>query len=174
MTSSKDVIFAITEEVGTDITYIRQKHGEENAAYFTGIEIGVLFGGTILANFLIGMIKGATEELTDAAGKGLGKELVATILKKLNPIAEGTRLKETNTEELLRLADQHQKALDEIRSTLASNLAPEAFRSIIGKSVSFEREQIRIHLRQNGFTEEKAELQAEHLTLRIQQELSVE
>ena len=49
MSSSKDLVFAITKDIGTDISYVRREHGEKGANYFTGIEIGILFGGTILA-----------------------------------------------------------------------------------------------------------------------------
>lgn len=69
MNSSKEIVTGITEEIGADISYVRRKHGNQDAAYFTGIEIGILFGGTILANFLLGMLKGATEEVTTARGK---------------------------------------------------------------------------------------------------------
>jgi hypothetical protein len=171
MISSKDVIFAITEEIGTDISYVRGKHGDEEAAYFTGIEIGVLFGGTVLANFLIGMLKGAVAEITSAAGKRIGKSLVAKLIEKLAPVAEQTKFKETDTEKLLKLADHHQQELDAIRGTLASKLPPEEFKSLVETGVTFEREQISIHLQRNGFTGDKAVIYSERLVRRIQQEL---
>ncbi|HEY2170477.1 MAG TPA: hypothetical protein VGJ30_12680 [Candidatus Angelobacter sp.] len=174
MNSSKDVVFAITEEIGTDISYLRQKHGKEEAAYFTGIEIGVLFGGTILATFLIGMLKGAFAELTGAAGKQLGKSLAGKLIKKLTPIAEQTQFKETNTEQLLELAVKHQKELDALRRTIAGKLTSEVFEQLVETSVTYEREQITIHLQRNGFTNEKAAIQSERLVRRIQQELKTE
>lgn len=170
MSDSKDVVFAITEEIGTDITYLRQEYGEQGAAYFTGIEIGILFGGSILAKFLIGMLKGATEELTDAAGNGLGKELASRIIKRLEPLAEETHYKETDTERLLKLADQHEKELDEIRKLLATNVEPAEMNRIVRTHVTYEREEIETHLRRNGFTEEKASLHSERLVRTIQEE----
>jgi hypothetical protein len=170
MTDSKDVVFAITEEIGTDITYVRQKYGEQRAAYFTGIEIGILFGGSILANFLVGMLKGATEEVTDAAGKGLGKELASRIIKQLRPLAEEAHYKETDTERLLKLADEHAKELDEIRKVLAANVEPAEMNRIVRTHITYEREEIETHLRGNGFTEEKATLHSERLVRTIQEE----
>jgi len=174
MNSSKDVVFAITEEIGTDISYVRRKHGEEEAAYFTGIEIGVLFGGTVLANFLIGMLKGAFAEITSAVGKQIGKSFAAKLIEKLIPVAEQTQFKETDTEQLLKLADHHQKELDAIRGVLASKLAPEEFESFVETNVTYEREQVSIHLQRNGFTDDKAIIYSERLVRRIQQELKTQ
>src|SRR6185437_6524859 len=130
MNSSKDVVFAITEEIGTDISYVRLKHGEEGASYFTGIEIGVLFGGSFLAAFLIGMLKGVAEELASAGGKWIGKALARKLIEKLTPVADQTHFEDPDTERLLKLADAHQEELDSIRKTLAASLAPKEFQAL--------------------------------------------
>jgi|SRR5579864_1523207 len=174
MNSSKDVVFAITEEIGTDISYVRQKHGEEGAAYFTGVEIGVTFGGTILATFLIGMLKGAFAELTSAAGKQIGKALVAGILKKLTPIAEHSHLQEIDTERLLKLAAQHQEELDGLLRTITGKLTTAEFNDLVEASVTYEREQVILHLQRNGFPNEKAAIHGERLVRRVQQELKAQ
>jgi hypothetical protein len=171
MNSSKDVVFAIVEEIGTDVSYVRLKHGEEGASYFTGIEIGVLFGSAILANFLLGMLKGAVEELTTAGGTRIGKELARKLIGKLTPVAKQAHFKDPDTERLLKLADSHQEQLDSIRKELAAKLPPPEFEALMEANVTYEREQIKVHLERNGFTHEKATLYSERLVRTIQLEL---
>jgi hypothetical protein len=173
MNSSKDVVFAITEEVGRDITYVRQKSGEEGAFYFTGIEIGVLFGGSVLVTFLIGTLKGLTEEPTKAAGKELGKAVAQQIIKGLDAIAAEAQYKETDTERLLELAGQQQQELDAIRMDLANKLETGDLGRLVRTPIIYERErkEIEAYLLQNGFPQRKAVTHSERLAHTIQQEV---
>jgi len=120
------------------------------------------------------MLKGVTDELTTAGGKQLGKTLAAKLIEKLMPIADQTQLKESDTKQLLKLADQQQKALDDIRATLTSNLRPREFEQLLDTSVIYERVQIRTHLKRNGFTDDKADLHSDRLVQRLQQELKAQ
>jgi hypothetical protein len=120
--SSKDIVSGINEEIGADISYVRRKHGEQGAAYFTGIEIGIIFGGTVLAKFLIGMLKGAGEEVTTAAGKQVGKTLAKKLIEKLTPIADETQFKETDTKQRSKAAESQEEELELVRTTLTGEL----------------------------------------------------
>ena len=52
---SREMVFAIVDEIGPDIDYIRHKGGASaTRQYFTGIELAIFFGTGALASFLVG------------------------------------------------------------------------------------------------------------------------
>ena len=171
MESSKDIVIGINEEIGADISYVRRKHGDQDAAYFTGIEIGILFGGTVLASFLLGMLKGAAEVLATAGGKHLGMSLAKKLIEKLTPIANQAQFKEADTKQLAKVAYCQDEELDLVRSTLIADLTKPAFDRLVDAHTLSEMSQIRNHLVQNGFTTTKVEFYAERLVRRIQLDL---
>jgi hypothetical protein len=171
---SKRIVLGINEEIGADISYVRRKHGDQDAAYFTGIEIGILFGGTVLANFLLGMLKGATEEVTTAGGKQLGKSLAKKLIEKLTPIANQAQFKEADTTQLAQLAASHEQELDSVCTTLIADLTKPEFDRLVDGQDALETAQIRDHLARNGFTTKKVEIYSERLVRRIRLELKSE
>ncbi len=174
MNSSKEVVTGINEEIGADISYVRRKHGDQDAAYFTGIEIGILFGGTVLANFLLGMLKGATEEVTTAGGKQVGKILAKKLIEKLTPIANQTQFKEADTKRLAKVAESQEEELDLVRTTLIADLTKPEFDRLVDVHSGSEMSQVSDHLSRNGFTTTKVEVYTERLVRRIQVDLKRE
>jgi hypothetical protein len=174
MNSSKDIIYSVTEEIGADISYVRTKHGEVKAAYFTGIELGILFGGTVLANFLIGMLKGAIEELSKSGGKKIGQSLATKLIEKLTPIARQTQFRDADTKRINRIADTNSREIDAVRTELLAELTQSDLSGLIDAQTVYERREIAEHLTANGFTSAKVTVYSERLVQRIQRELKDE
>jgi hypothetical protein len=171
---SKEIVVGINEEIGADISYVRRKHGDQQAAYFTGVELGILFGGTVLANFLLGMLKGAVEHLTTEAGKHVGKSLAAKLIEKLTPIANQTKFTEADTKQLAQVADSQERELDLVRTMLIADLTRPEFDKLVDAQTTHEAAQISDHLKRNGFTTTKVVVYTERLVERIQRDLKAE
>lgn len=72
---SKEMVFAIIDEVGLDIDYIRNKEGSPaGRLYFTGIEVAIYVASGALASCFLGFAKGIFEEFGKEVGKGIVKE----------------------------------------------------------------------------------------------------
>jgi hypothetical protein len=172
--SSKEIVTGINEEIGADISYVRRKHGEQQAAYFTGLEIGIVFGSSILASFLVGVLKGMVEELSTTGGKEVGKSLAKKLIEKLTPIADQTQFTEADTKQLAKAAESQQGELDLVRTTLIAEIGKPEFDRLIDAQTASEVSQIREHLARNGFTTTKVEVYTERLVRRIQVDLKAE
>ena len=72
---SKEMVFAIIDEVGLDIDYIRNKEGSPaGRLYFTGIELAIYVASGVLASFFLGFAKEIFEEFGKEVGKAIVKE----------------------------------------------------------------------------------------------------
>jgi hypothetical protein len=77
------IALAVAEQLGPDISYIRQSHRlGDSRLYFTGIEIGLTAGAGVFAAFLSGVVKGVVESV----GKEITKALIEWGKTKIDPI----------------------------------------------------------------------------------------
>ena len=92
---SREMVFAIIDEIGLDIDYVRHKGGASaNRQYFTGIEMAILFGSGALASFLVGAAKGILQEfgkefakgIVGGVGKAAGDKIGQALIKRLEGI----------------------------------------------------------------------------------------
>src|SRR5690348_13769209 len=107
-----DILYAVVDELGPDISAIRLgPHSKGDRLYMTPVELKILFGTIVLAEFCIGFVKGALKYAADEVGKTLGKG----VTKKLLGVVEKLRgISHEKHEAVKQKVSEHQIEIERI------------------------------------------------------------